>query len=149
MRSRIGYLSGDLRLFERMTGAEHLDWFSKARGGHDDDVTAALVERFGIAMDQPIKKLSKGNRQKVGLLLAFMHIPELLILDEPTSGLDPLVQAEFDHLVRETAGAGATVLLSSHSLGEVQRVADRVTIIREGRLVVTDTVDHLRAIPHA
>ena len=101
-------------------------------------------ERFDIAMERPISELSKGNRQKVGLLLAFVHRPELLILDEPTTGLDPLVQSEFDHLVRETAADGLTVLLSSHSLAEVQRVADRVTIIREGRLVITDTVDHLR-----
>jgi ABC-2 type transport system ATP-binding protein len=127
-----------------MTGAEHVRFFSRARGGHDEAFAAALVDRFSIALHRPIAELSKGNRQKVGLLLAFMHRPELLILDEPTTGLDPLVQAEFGHLVRETAAEGRTVLLSSHSLDEVQRVADRVTIIREGRLVVSDTVDNLR-----
>jgi ABC-2 type transport system ATP-binding protein len=95
-------------------------------------------------MDRPVGELSKGNRQKIGLLLAFAQAPELLILDEPTSGLDPLMQAEFDRLVRETAVRGRTVLLSSHSLAEVQRVADRVAIIRDGRLVVTDAVEHLR-----
>jgi ABC-2 type transport system ATP-binding protein len=145
IRRRVGYLPGDLHLFDRMTGAEHLAWFSRARGGHDGSVSGALIERFEIAMDRPIEELSKGNRQKVGLLLAFMGAPELLILDEPTSGLDPLMQAEFERLLRETASAGGTVLLSSHSLAEVQRVADRVAIIREGRLVVTDTVEELRA----
>ncbi len=105
----------------------------------------SLIERFSVEMDRPLSQLSKGNKQKVGLLLAFMHRPDVLILDEPTAGLDPLVQAEFDLLLRETAAAGRTVLLSSHSLDDVQRVADRVAIIRDGRLVVTDTVRHLRA----
>jgi ABC-2 type transport system ATP-binding protein len=144
IRRRVGYLTSDLSLFERLTGAEHLRWFSKARGGHDAAFTDAMVERFGVQMDRPVKELSKGNRQKVGLLLAFMHQPEVLILDEPTTGLDPLVQTEFDQLLRETTAEGRTVLLSSHSLDEVQRVADRVAIIREGRLVVTDSVEHLR-----
>jgi ABC-2 type transport system ATP-binding protein len=144
IRHRVGYLSSDLSLFERLTGDEHVRWFSRARGGHDEAFTAGMVERFGVELHRPIKELSKGNRQKVGLLLAFMHQPELLILDEPTTGLDPLVQTEFDHLLRETTAEGRTVLLSSHSLDEVQRVADRVAIIREGRLVVTDSVEHLR-----
>jgi beta-exotoxin I transport system ATP-binding protein len=145
IRARVGYLPGDLKLFERMTGAQHLAWFSRARGAHHAAVTDDLVARFDVEMDRPVGELSKGNRQKVGLLLAFAQAPELLILDEPTSGLDPLMQAEFERLVRETAAGGRTVLLSSHSLAEVQRVADRVAIIRDGRLVVTDTVEHLRA----
>jgi ABC-2 type transport system ATP-binding protein len=144
IRARVGYLPGDLNLFDRMTGAQHLAWFSRARGAHDA-ATDDLVARFDMEMDRPVGDLSKGNRQKVGLLLAFAHAPELLILDEPTSGLDPLMQAEFERLVREKAAEGRTVLLSSHSLAEVQRVADRVAIIRDGRLVVTDTVEHLRA----
>jgi ABC-2 type transport system ATP-binding protein len=144
IRRRVGFLSSDLSLFDRLTGQEHVHWFSKARGGHDEAFTADMVERFGVELHRPIKELSKGNRQKVGLLLAFMHRPELLILDEPTTGLDPLVQTEFEHLLRETVAEGRTVMLSSHSLDEVQRVADRVAIIREGRLVVTDSVDHLR-----
>jgi len=144
IRRRTGYLSGDLRLLDRLTAADHVAWCSHLRGGHDEQVTTELVERFGVVMDRPVRDLSRGNRQKVGLLLAFMHRPELLILDEPTSGLDPLVRAEFDALLRETAADGRAVLLSSHSLDEVQRVADRVTIIRDGRLVVSDSVDHLR-----
>ncbi len=145
IRARVGYLPGDLKLFDRMTGTQHLAWFGRARRAHEPSVAEDLVARFGVEMDRPVGELSKGNRQKVGLLLAFAHVPELLILDEPTSGLDPLMQAEFERLVREAARAGRTVLLSSHSLAEVQRVADRVAIIRDGRLVVTDTVEHLRA----
>ncbi|CAN5627568.1 ABC transporter ATP-binding protein [soil metagenome] len=145
IRRRVGYLSGDLRLFDRMTAAQHVSWFARARGGIDDTLAVSLIDRFSVEMDRPVRDLSKGNRQKVGLLLAFMHRPDVLILDEPTAGLDPLVQAEFDALLRETAGEGRTVLLSSHSLDEVQRVADRVAIIRDGRLVVTDSVQHMRA----
>ncbi|MCB0996921.1 MAG: ABC transporter ATP-binding protein [Acidimicrobiales bacterium] len=145
IRERVGYLPGDVHLFDHMTGQAHLDWFDRARGSHDPTLVASLVERFEISLDRRVEDLSKGNRQKVGLLLAFAHRPELLILDEPTSGLDPLVQAEFDQLLRETVAEGRTVLLSSHSLDEVQRVADRVAIIRDGRLVVTNTVEQLRA----
>jgi len=145
IRRRVGYLPGDLHLFDHMTGQQHLDWFDEARGPHDPDVVAGLVDRFEISMDRRTRDLSKGNRQKVGLLLAFAHRPELLVLDEPTSGLDPLVQAEFEHLLRETVAEGRTVLLSSHSLDEVQRAADRVAIIRAGRLVVSSTVEQLRA----
>jgi beta-exotoxin I transport system ATP-binding protein len=94
--------------------------------------------------DRPVRELSKGNRQKIGLVLAFMHRPELLVLDEPTSGLDPLMQHEFESLLRETADEGRTVFLSSHELDEVQRSADRVGIIKEGRLVAEDTVEGLR-----
>ena len=145
IRRRVGYVPGDLKLFDRMTGAHLVRWCSRARGGHDERFATDMVDRFGISLDRPVRELSKGNRQKVGLLLAFMHRPELLILDEPTSGLDPLVQVEFESLLRETVAAGHTVLLSSHSLDEVQRVADHVAIIRDGRLVITDTVEHLRA----
>ena len=103
-----------------------------------------LVSRFQVELERPTRTLSKGNRQKVGILLAVMHRPELVVLDEPTSGLDPLMQNEFEHLMRELVSNGATVFLSSHELDEVQRVATRVAIIKEGRLMVTDTVDALR-----
>jgi ABC-2 type transport system ATP-binding protein len=142
---RIGYLPGELELYPRMTGQQHLDWFARARrGGRERPLAGRLVERFGVVLDRPARELSKGNRQKIGLVLAFMHRPELLILDEPTSGLDPLVRAEFERLVREVVAEGRTVFLSSHELDEVQRLADRVGIIRSGRLVTTDTVEHLR-----
>lgn len=141
---RVGYLPGELELYPRMTGQQHINWFARSRGGHDRLFPTELVERFDVTLDRPARELSKGNQQKVGLVLAFMHRPELLVLDEPTSGLDPLMQNEFERLVRETVADGRTVFLSSHELNEVQRLADRVAIIRSGELVTTDTVDRLR-----
>jgi ABC-2 type transport system ATP-binding protein len=141
---RVGYLPGDLALYPRLTGAQHIEWFAGARGGANRADVGALVERFGVVTDRPVRDLSSGNRQKIGLVLAFMHRPELLILDEPTSGLDPLLQYEFERLARETVAEGRTVFLSSHDLDEVQRLADRVAIIKSGSLVATDTVDGLR-----
>ncbi len=143
-RRRIGYLPGDLRLNDRMTAGEQLDSLARLRGGADDRFRAGLCERFGLELDRPIRHLSKGNRQKVGLVQAFMHRPELVVLDEPSSGLDPLLQAEVRSLLRETAADGRTVFLSSHSLDEVQHAADRVGIIRAGRLIDVDAVAHLR-----
>ena len=146
---RVGYLPGELALFPRMTGQQHIDWFAKARGRADGELTRQLTDRFGVELNRPVRQLSKGNRQKIGIVIAFMSHPELLILDEPTSGLDPLMQAEFEKLVRETAADGRTVFLSSHELAEVQRLADRIAIIKQGRLVVSDSVEHLRAkTPH-
>jgi ABC-2 type transport system ATP-binding protein len=127
-----------------MTGRQHVDWFAQARGVRDTPFAGELCDRFDVVLDRPARELSKGNRQKVGLVLAFMHRPEVLILDEPTSGLDPLMQNEFERLVRETVAEGRTVFLSSHELDEVQRLADRVAIIRSGRLIATDTVESLR-----
>jgi beta-exotoxin I transport system ATP-binding protein len=142
---RTGYLPGDLELFPKLTGRDHLETFAKVRGGVAAMRIDELVERFDIELDRPIRELSKGNRQKVGLLLTFMHDPELLVLDEPTSGLDPLMQDQFLQLLQETAAEGRTVFLSSHSLDEVQRVATTVALIREGRLVVTDTIANLQS----
>ena len=141
---RIGYLAGDLALFPRLTGRQHLDRLGHSRSVADSRYRDELVERFGVELDRPVRVLSKGNRQKIGLLLAFLHRPDLLVLDEPTTGLDPLLQQEFGRLVRETVREGRTVLLSSHELDEVQRLVDRLTILREGRVVVTDTVEGLR-----
>jgi ABC-2 type transport system ATP-binding protein len=141
---RVGYLAGDLELYPRLTGRQHIDWFARSRGGADDSFTRGLLERFLVVADRPVRELSKGNRQKIGLVLAFMHKPDLLVLDEPTSGLDPLMQHEFESLLRETTGEGRTVFLSSHELDEVQRIADRIGIIRKGRLVAEDTVEGLR-----
>ncbi len=142
---RIGYLPGDLALYPHFTGRRQIDWFARARGSHDRRLVDELVERFGVVVDRPVSELSTGNRQKIGLVLAFSHRPELLVLDEPTSGLDPLMQDEFERLVRETVAEGRTVFLSSHELDEVQRLANRVAIIKEGRLVTTDSVERLRA----
>jgi ABC-2 type transport system ATP-binding protein len=141
---RIGYLPGELVLYPRLTGQQHLVRFARMRGLSDTTYLDTLVERFHAELDRPVHTLSKGNRQKIGLVLAFMHQPELLILDEPTSGLDPLLQDEFAQLVRETVDDGRTVFLSSHDLDEVQRIVDRLAIIKDGRIIVTDTVEGLR-----
>jgi ABC-2 type transport system ATP-binding protein len=144
IRARTGYLPGDFSLPQSLTGSEVLDWLSSLRPATPPIRRSELVERFGVQLDRPMKQLSKGNRQKIGLVQAFQHAPELVILDEPTSGLDPLVQDEFHRLVREFVEDGGTVFLSSHSLDEVQHTADRVGIIRDGRLVTVETVDELR-----
>jgi ABC-2 type transport system ATP-binding protein len=145
VRRRVGYLPGDLRLYDRLTGREQLRYFASLRrmGGLGDG--ESLAARFDLDLDRPIRALSRGNRQKVGLVQAFMHRPDLLVLDEPTSGLDPLVQQEFYDLVAETTRAGRTVFLSSHVLPEVQRIADRVAVIREGTLELVESVEVLRA----
>ena len=142
---RTGYLPGELTVHARLTGREILERFGSARGLGDTAYRDELIERFGAEVDRPTQTLSKGNKQKLGIVLAFMHKPELLVLDEATSGLDPLLQQEFVSLLHETADDGRTVFLSSHDLDEVQRVVHRLAIIREGRIVVTDTVDGLRA----
>jgi len=141
---RVGYLPGELALHPRLTGRQHVDFAAKVRGVQDRTFLDELVDRFQVDLERPTRTLSKGNRQKIGILLAVMHRPELVILDEPTSGLDPLMQDEFEHLMRELVSTGATVFLSSHELDEVQRVATRVAIIKDGHLVVTDTVEALR-----
>ncbi len=141
---RTGYLPGELAVYPRLTGREILDRFGSVRGLGDTRCRDELIERFGAEVDRPTQTLSKGNKQKLGIVLAFMHRPELLVLDEPTSGLDPLLQQEFISLLAETAADGRTVFLSSHDLDEVQSAVHRLAIIREGRIVVTDTIDGLR-----
>jgi ABC-2 type transport system ATP-binding protein len=141
---RLGYLPGELALFSRLSGREHLERFAHARAVNSMVRRDALIDRFDVELDRPVAALSKGNRQKLGIVLAFMHDPDLLVLDEPTSGLDPLMQAEFAALVRERAADGAAVFLSSHDLDEVQRLVDRLAIIKDGDIIVTDTVEGLR-----
>jgi ABC-2 type transport system ATP-binding protein len=143
-RRSTGYLPGDLRLADRLTGHEQLDSLARLRGAVDERLRDELCERLDVVLERPIRQLSKGNRQKLGIVQAFMHRPELVVLDEPTGGLDPLLQAEVRALLRETTADGRTVFLSSHSLDEVQHVADRVGIIRSGRLVDVDAVESLR-----
>jgi len=143
-RARIGYLPGELALPGRLTAREHLEHLAALRGGRGRAAIAPLAERFALDLDRPVRALSRGNKQKVGVIQAFMHEPELLVLDEPTSGLDPLLQHEFLSLVRERAGRGATVFMSSHVLREVESVADRVAVVRGGRTVDVDSVQGLR-----
>jgi ABC-2 type transport system ATP-binding protein len=146
IRRRVGFLPGDFGLYPRLTGREVLDHLARLRRGVDARVRDDLAERFAAQLDRPIRELSTGNRQKVGLIAAMMHEPELLILDEPIAGLDPLVQQRFHARLKEVAAEGRTVLLSSHTLSEVERVADRVAMLRRGRLVVVDSLERLRAV---
>lgn len=143
-RSDVGYLPGELRLPESLSGADLVRRFARLRRLSDMTYRDELVERFQVPLDRPLRLLSTGNKQKLGIVLAFMHRPRLLILDEPTSGLDPLLQGEFGSLLRETADDGRTVLLSSHDLDEVQRVVNRLAIIRTGQIVVDSSVRTLR-----
>ncbi len=143
-RRRIGYLPGELEVYSNLTGAELLEFLSHLRGGVDWQYVQELAGRFDYDLSQRIKTLSHGNRQKVGLIQAFMNKPELLILDEPTIGLDPLMQQEFYRLIGEAKAEGRTVFLSSHIMPEVERVCDRVGIIREGRLIAVEDIDVLK-----
>jgi ABC-2 type transport system ATP-binding protein len=145
---RIGYIPGEFALYDRLTGGQTIEYFANLRGGVDRAYQASLIERFDVDASRKFKEYSKGNKQKVGLVIALQHQPELLILDEPTSGLDPLVQQSFYELVREAKAEGRTVFLSSHILSEVERTCDRVAIIRDGRLVKVDSVEGLRDLAH-
>lgn len=145
LRRRIGYLPGDLALYRKHTARQFLQHFGRLRGDARPREVERLADRLLLDLSRPIADLSKGNRQKVGLVQAFVHDPAVLFLDEPTAGLDPLMQREFEVLVREASGRGACVFLSSHALSEVQAVADRAGIIRAGRLVAIDDVAGLRA----
>lgn len=145
VRRRIGYLPGELELYDNLTGAEMLRYLGNLRGGADWSRVEDLAARFDCDLQTQIRSLSHGNRQKIGLIQAFMNTPDLLILDEPTIGLDPLMQQEFYRLISETKAQGRTVFLSSHIMPEVERVCDRVAIIREGRLVTVEDIDNLKA----
>lgn len=143
LRRRVGYLPGDFRIDPVMSGADLFTWFRRLRGDAGNRRADELCLRLGLDAHRPFGSLSKGNRQKVGLVQAFMSDPDVLILDEPTSGLDPLIQREFLRMVAEAADRGAAVLFSSHVLPEVERAADRVTIIRQGQLVASGPVADL------
>ncbi len=145
LRNHVGYLPGDLALYPKLTGRETLRYFANLRGGVDWDFVDGLADRLDSDLSIRVSDYSSGNRQKVGLIQAFMNRPSVLILDEPSIGLDPLVQQEFQAMLREVREEGRTVFLSSHTLSEVERVADRVGIIRRGRLVVVEAVEALKA----
>jgi len=143
IRARLGNLPGDFGFGKQASGREALALLARLRGVADRGRAEALAARFRADLERPLGELSRGNRQKVGLILALFHRPELLILDEPTGGLDPLMQEEFLAVVAEERERGATVFLSSHELNEVERVCDRVGIIRGGRLVAVERVAEL------
>ena len=143
IRARIGNLPGDFGYGNLSTGRQAASLVARLRGMGDLGRTESLAARFRADLERPLGQLSRGNRQKIGLILAFFHEPDLLILDEPTSGLDPLMQEEFMGLLREERKRGCAVFLSSHELDEVERVCDRVGIIRDGRLIAVERVADL------
>ena len=144
LRRRIGYLPGEIKLTERSSGESVLDHFKSISGTVAPGAVESLAERLDLDLHRPVRDLSKGNRQKLGLIQAFMHQPELLILDEPTSGLDPLMQHEFLNLIREAQNNGQTVLLSSHILGEIQHTADAAAVLAHGTIVAEGDIASLR-----
>ncbi|MFC1935861.1 ATP-binding cassette domain-containing protein [Chloroflexota bacterium] len=145
IRRHIGYVPGDLAMYPNLTGRDTLTYFANLRGGVDWSYVDDVAERLDADLSKKVGDLSSGNRQKVGVIQAFMNRPDVLIMDEPSSGLDPLIQREFQKMVREVTAEGRTVFLSSHTLSEVQRVADRVGIIRHGYLVAVESVAELRS----
>jgi ABC-type multidrug transport system ATPase subunit len=145
---RLGYLPGEFALYDKLTGGQTIEYFANLRGGVDPLYQQDLIARLDIDPSRKFKELSKGNKQKIGLIVALQHRPDLLILDEPTSGLDPLVQQTFYEVIREAKAEGRTIFLSSHILGEVEKTCDRVAIIRDGRLVRVDRVEALRDLAH-
>lgn len=140
LRSKIGYLSGDVALYRKMTGRQFLDYMTDLQPATSKKYVDELASRLKADLNKKLGELSKGNRQKIGIVQAFMHQPQVLILDEPTSGLDPLMQEVFYELVKESKQRGATIFTSSHILSEVQKICDRVGIIREGKLVSERTI---------
>ena len=140
IKKMVGYLPGELALWNNLTGREILAYLGNLRGGIEPSIIERLSERLQLDVNKRFREYSRGNKQKVGLVQAFMHRPRLLILDEPTSSLDPLNQQEFFGIVSEARAAGATVFLSSHVLSEVEQISDRVGIIREGHLVRVGSV---------
>lgn len=144
LRESVGYLPGSLGLYSSMTGMDFLRFLANVRRRDCDKEITRLARRLRVDLDRHIQDLSKGNRQKIGVIQAFMHRPLVLLLDEPTSGLDPLVQHEFEDLLDEAKAWGAAIILSSHVLSEVEHLADRVAIINEGRLLVVAGVSTLK-----
>src|SRR6186997_2244865 len=145
---RLGYLPGEFALDDKLTGGQTIEYFANLRGGVEAASQAQLIERLDLDTSRKFKEYSKGNKQKVGLVVALQHSPDLLILDEPTSGLDPLVQQTFYEIIREAKQDGRTIFLSSHILSEVEKTCDRVAIIRDGRLIKVDRVEALRDLAH-
>ena len=146
VKRRVGYLPGELPQYPGVRAGHVISLLAGLRGGVDPARIAALSERLELDLGRKFQQLSHGNKQKVGLVQAFMHNPELLILDEPTLGLDPLIQREFWQLLQESVAAGATALVSSHVLSEVELRCDRIGLIRDGRLLRVGSLEELRAV---
>jgi len=143
VRGQIGYLSGDFKAYDKMTGNQFLEYMGSIQPPKTKKYMLSLAKRFDVNLNKRIGDLSKGNRQKIGIVQAFMSQPQIIILDEPTDGLDPLMQDEFYDLVGEFKKAGATFFISSHNLAEVRKICERVAIIKEGKLVSQSTITDL------
>ena len=144
VRRRVGYLPSDPALYDFLTGRQNIDFSLRVRGLRDNGRVAMLAERLDVDLDRRLKSLSRGNKQKVALVAALAHDPDLLILDEPTTGLDPLIQEAFSGLIKEEQARGKTIFMSSHVLSEVEALCDRVAFIRDGEIVTVDSVDRLK-----
>lgn len=144
IQKEVGYVPGEMTFFDEMTGYEYLLFIQKYRGLNEVNRKEELIKRFELNPSGKIKKMSKGMKQKIGIVAALMHDPKIIILDEPTSGLDPLMQNRFIDLIKEEKEKGKTILLSSHIFEEVERTCDRIGIIKNGRLVALDTTEELR-----
>ena len=142
LKKKIGYLSGNLRLYEKWTGRDHIDFVRKLNG--KKDIADKIAEKFGFDPEKKVKSLSSGNKQKLRILMAFPTDPEILIMDEPTNALDPLLQNTMYELIEESAKNGTTVFMSSHNLSEVDRVCHKVGIIKDGKMVATESIRNLK-----
>lgn len=142
LKQKVGYLSGELRLYKNWTGQDHINFVRNLNKG--EDISEQITERFGFDATKKVKTLSSGNRQKLGIIMAFMTKPEVLIMDEPTNALDPLLQNETYELIHEVANQGSTIFMSSHNLGEVDRVCSKVAIIKMGKIVATESIKNLK-----
>ncbi|MDA8192780.1 MAG: ABC transporter ATP-binding protein [Thermaerobacter sp.] len=144
IHQRVGYIPGEVVLPENIRGLQFLRDIQRLRGVRDGSRLDALIARFGFDPDQPIRLMSKGTRQKLAIVAAFLHDPPVLILDEPTSGLDPLMQKAFVELIQEEHARGKTIFLSSHIFSEIERTCDRVAMLKSGQIVTIDVISSLR-----
>ncbi len=145
IQRHVGYLPGEIAFFESMTGLEFLEFINAMRKTKNTTMMSHLIERFELDPTRKIRKMSKGMKQKVGIIAAFMHDPKVYILDEPTSGLDPLMQRNFIQLINEEKSRGKTVIMSSHIFEEIERTSDRVGVIRDGRLVTVEDIHSIKS----
>jgi ABC-2 type transport system ATP-binding protein len=144
IKKRIGYIPGDFGLFGNMTGWKYLEYFGRVRGGYDAETAKTYARKLDIKLDRKMKEYSRGMRQKVAIIQAFMNDPDLIIMDEPTNGLDPLVQQTFMDMIHDEAGHGTTIFMSSHVLSDVEKVCNRVAIIKGGKIATEEKVEDLR-----
>ena len=144
IKRRIGYIPGDFGLFGHMSGWKYLEYFGRVRGGYDAESAHKYARRLDIKLDRKMKEYSRGMRQKVAIIQAFMNDPDLIVMDEPTNGLDPLVQQTFMDMLVEESARGKTIFMSSHILSEVEKVCNRVAIIKDGRIATEEKVEDLR-----